>query len=49
VDREHPPAQLSAEELDGEHLRVRVDHRAVHEQVRRLVDRDQVFVLEQDL
>ena len=48
VDGVHAPAELAPQELDGEALLVRVEARAVDEQARRLVDRDEVLVAEED-
>ena len=48
VDGVHAPPELSPQELDGEALLVGVEARAVHEQARGLVDRDEVLVTEED-
>ena len=48
VDGVHAPPELAPQELDGEALLVGVEARAVHEQARRLVDRDEVLVAEED-
>jgi hypothetical protein len=48
VDGVHASAELAPQELDGEALLVRVEARPVDEQARRLVDRDEVLVAEED-
>jgi hypothetical protein len=48
VDGVDPLPELAAQQLEGEPLLVGVEARAVHEKARRLVDRDEVLVVEQD-